>query len=987
MKYMDKSCLLYTNDNKESIYTFKVTLAGLFTRKTRERMVKAFAESGEIIEKKEKENNQHIIIRALIPYPYRILNSTKCKEISEFGPSPMSRFFNYHKGYEIVGSASKKEKSDVAAAYSKIAEHIFNYVGGATIQLNEFRLHSDIKDQLQKMMSGFSDAEKEEYNTDMDELISFFSNHPVLSNHISSLKNEPFFSKLSCLVMLAITWACWENPDLYDCQDLAHIILPSPLKKDSKIPGEEWLNNYIISKKEEAEQKIQKCDLLYKKASYIECANIASQIVKNNFADDTTLGQAYYLLALCYLEHNYQGNLESNNELRDEEKLKRTKRHGIDLMIISEKNYSNDDATEWLRKNYTAKHMPKIGLLSPIAEASGTSRIIYNTENQYTNEFLLSLPKEMQDSQFYKNRIIFASGKEQLQTTIDPIQDTRYLLFDESAVKNYQDLLYILDGISNETQALSNSPSSLTKIWNKTSIYIRVSEDDYAALINTALKRIGEFTIRVYIIDDAKWASQYLLLKHPLYDLMKNISHSRLNKGPININFSIIGNGYPELTKRLIREAYWLSCFSYSGLSVKIHLISEDATLLRSELSLDFPEMASIENPSDHVSSVFVLQDVEHTSCSTSTYNVIGQLNKLEAMQNSLNYYVVNLGDDIQNLNMGIKLRERTIRNCVEKEQSMRGKQLSTIAFYCQDANIAHLSQNIVIHTIDHGNRWYNNYNIHPFGMLRDRYSWDSIDGGYLEQISQSTHLQYCGVKPSDSETKKISKLRDYFTQCYNRDSSMAVALSLPYRLFQIPHEKGEHILPYAPIDFINHEADNEDIIKEMASQFSNVMKNHIQSETIKANLLRYEHNRWLRWAQSRGWVKATPTQVVQFMKDGNPKQQLFVARMHGCICSIEELKDLSDKMLNVLVIDEDGKQPHQNDWKRFADGEPIYLTEEKHLTTKSIGKSKNSYISSYKYRPKDFTTIDLSNIESTHNILQVEWFKESQNQRSDEKL
>lgn len=975
---MDKSCLLYANDNKESIYPFKVTLAGLFTRNIRDRMVKALAESGEKIEKKEKENNQHVIIRALIPYQYRTLDNPKCKELSEFGPSPMSRFFTYHKGYETVGSVSKKEKSDIAAAYSKIVEHIFHYVGGATIHLNEFKLHSEIEQQLSKMMNGFSEEEKKDYNTDMDKLISYFSKHPVLSDHVSALKNEPFFSKLSCLVMLAITWACWDNPDLYDCQDLAHIILPPPLKNDQPIAEAEWLDNYIVSKKEDAKLSLQKCDSLYEKALYIDCGNIASQIIINNFADDTILGRAYYLLALCYLEHNYLGNLDVNNELTDTEKLKRTKRYGIDLMIISEKDYNNDAATKWLRKNYVTKYTPKIGLLSPIAETVGTSRIIYNTQNQYTNEFLLSLPSEMQDNPLYKEKIAFAFGKEQLQKTIDPVQDTRYLLFDESPEKNFQDLLYILDGIYNKTQSLSGSPSSLTKIWNKTSIYIRVSEDDYATLINTALKRIGEFTIRVYIIDDAKWSAQYLLLKYPLYNLIKSISQKRLNEGPMNINFAIIGNGNPELTKRLIRETYWLSCFSYSGLSVKIHLISEDAAKVRSELSLDFPGMASIEHPVDHVSSIFVLQDVEHTSCSTSTYDVIGQFNKLETMANTFNYYVVNLGDDIQNLNMGIKLRERTIRNCVEKNKTLKGKHLSTIAFYCRDANIAHLSQNMVIHTIDHGNRWYNNYDIHPFGMLRDRYSWDSIDGGYLEQISQSTHLQYCGVKPSDSETKKISKLRDYFTQCYNRDSSMAVALSLPYRLFQIPHEKGDHILPYAPIDFINHEVDNEDIIKVMASQFSNVMKDHAQSKTIKENLLHYEHNRWLRWAQSRGWIKATPTQVVQFMEDGNPKQQLFVARMHGCICSVEELKNLSDKMFNVLAIDEDGNQSHLNDWKRFADGDPIYLTEEKDLTKEINGKSKNSYISSYKYRPKDFTTIDLLNLEATSDILQVEWFKES---------
>ena len=47
--------------------------------------------------------------------------------------------------------------------------------------------------------------------------------------------------------------------------------------------------------------------------------------------------------------------------------------------------------------------------------------------------------------------------------------------------------------------------------WYKIAIYIRVKEDEYSALIDTALKRLGDYTVRVYIIDDNKWAAQYLL--------------------------------------------------------------------------------------------------------------------------------------------------------------------------------------------------------------------------------------------------------------------------------------------------------------------------------------------------------------------------------------------------------------------------------------------------------------------------------------------
>lgn len=81
----------------------------------------------------------------------------------------------------------------------------------------------------------------------------------------------------------------------------------------------------------------------------------------------------------------------------------------------------------------------------------------------------------------------------------------------------------------------------------------------------------------------------------------------------------------------------------------------------------------------------------------------------------------------------------------------------------------------------------------------------------------------------------------------------------------------------------------------------------------------------------SRGWIGATPKEVLLYQKLGNPKQQLYIARMHGCLCSWDDLRKLAQEM----------------------------------------GMEKDA-----------FTNKDLSNIKSTSQIIQSQWFAEKPKER-----
>lgn len=915
---------------------FRLTLAGLYAKPFRSKLASAIRESSPGIVINEKDNSQHAILRYLIPEDYR--RNPGGKNIADADKTVISRYFTYYK-------ESKTGKIDALSYYETVKENIIRKARASEYRFEDFELLRHIRTQLESLFEYLPEENREKYREDTAELIGRFEEHDLLAAYKDKLLKMDFYDQLACLTAIAATWAYWDGAGREssgDVKDLAWILLPSIDGEGGK-PGEDedWKDRYLRSEKERARNLLTDCKEAFGQKMYDRCGKLAEQMIRINFADDIVLGEAYYYLAVCCMEHEYDCGLDVN------------------VILGKAVEYGNSDAYELWRN--LGKKTASAGLLSPIAETHGKARIVLNAANQFTEEFLLSVPSEMRRSQDFREMIISASDKKQLQASLDAARDTRYLLFHENPEKNFQDLLYILDKIAAAEEKTEGADFSATLRWSRTTIYIRVSEDEYSALIDTALKRLGDFTVRIFVIDDCKWAAQYLLADYPLYQTIGSLSNNKLIKGPVNIHFTVICGEADALTSRLIREAYWISCFAYPGVKVKINLISPKAGQIRNELRCSCPGMFSELPDADRLSSISVLED-DYTLPSVSDYHVIEHFDSIEAAPNSFNYYVVNLGDDISNLNMGIKLRERSIQNRINAGKNPQSKYLPMIAFYCRNADIAHLSENMVVQLVDHGNRWYNNYNIKPFGMLRERYSWTTLDGGYWEQAAQSTHIQYSGLNKDSSYRDKITALKEYFSRSYNRDSSMAAALSLPYRLFQVPYGEKHHIIPYAHIDNSQTSGENEEVLTSMEEEFKAAMADAVNGAKIRQSLLYYEHSRWVRWAYSRGWRAASPEQVLLYLRAGNPGRQLYIARLHGCLCSVEKLRELSEKMAEELEP-ADGSLPHQRDWNRFADSrEPIRRQQ----------KGDRIFTIGYNYNPFDFTKIDRLNIEATGDILQT---------------
>ena len=57
--------------------------------------------------------------------------------------------------------------------------------------------------------------------------------------------------------------------------------------------------------------------------------------------------------------------------------------------------------------------------------------------------------------------------------------------------------------------------------------------------------------------------------------------------------------------------------------------------------------------------------------------------------------------------------------------------------------------------------------------------------------------------------------------------------------------------------------------------------------------LAKWEHDRWNRFMISRGWKPASIEQMRTYIAAGNRRQQLYIGRLHPCICPFEELEQL----------------------------------------------------------------------------------------------
>lgn len=547
-----------------------------------------------------------------------------------------------------------------------------------------------------------------------------------------------------------------------------------------------------------------------------------------------------------------------------------------------------------------------------------------------------------------------------------PEQNTRFLLIKEDYEANVKDALVILDRIKH---VLEETGSDLKEI-GQTEIVIRCEQESATPLLDTACSFLDENTadpsaiwadhpIRIYLLDEAKRSADYLFAKHPLfYPLTFKSGAGNPKSHALNL---VIVSDNPDFccVSWLVRDAFWMLPGIPEIPRSKITVLSPYAESIAEKVTSQCPGFSSFTRINGGTAepekgrarrvhpvniSDISFPEIEYRTVSLQGRAFVSLLEEF-SISDDLFYYVVESVSDLESISLASKIREVSIKKNVLCEET-QGRRISryssdptVIAVKCSDPDLAGLAEDLIVpKETERENLWYNDYKLLSFASRKDLFSWTELTGGDIEFLSLCMHLQYCSSgRHNYLEAPSQEDLRSYYSRLYNRDSSFAEAMSMPYRLF------AAGILP--DIWYINNEetfwaAKNR---AALAEKFEEQLK---ADRSLVEKLSRWEHSRWCCYMLSSGWLPASPNQVYAFMKSGVSRHTLQIARLHPCLCSWKQLKTLYNVLHYAYTGSSDiyGKFSYDQRFSRFKEEDNTY-----------------------------FQTLDADNIRQTGDILKAQ--------------
>lgn len=474
-----------------------------------------------------------------------------------------------------------------------------------------------------------------------------------------------------------------------------------------------------------------------------------------------------------------------------------------------------------------------------------------------------------------------------------------FLISNETS-RNISDFLQIVQSVKDQSVPLASVPC----------IFIRGEEEKLAPILDTALVRLDPIILPVRILDDARLSTR-ILSSHPLFFPIRKLAGSIDASGVLH--YCIIGS--TKTCEWLIREAFWMLTFRSSNIQVRITVLAPDAAAVYHRIRFLCPGMdpAVLSELKKHAAHI------DYIDCAYESDDFLNHLRFILSDKNV--YFSVDTGTDIDNMILATKIREESIRYMVNYPTKLSIDNLPVITFKCTNADIANLSLSTVVINEASGHAWNNNYAIIPFGILEEQYHWNALVHDTIEELAYCVHLQYCDIDSSDwfaNQTALHDAKASYYNRTYNRDSSLAVAAGLPYRLFQFHYPDTAALVPphwniydkdaYFSTRNLTYYANclngktTEDDSEQYDYNGGSFQRNGPCIEETLA-LAEWEHNRWNMFMISRGWLSAGVEQVIDYYRKGNTRQQLYIGKLNPCICKYSALSKLEHAFKKELGI------------------------------------------------------------------------------------
>ena len=463
-----------------------------------------------------------------------------------------------------------------------------------------------------------------------------------------------------------------------------------------------------------------------------------------------------------------------------------------------------------------------------------------------------------------------------------PDAEKRLLFWDESPEKNLSDLLEFLD-------VLHSSEMDPTRFF----AIVRGPSDFLGPFLDTALSAFANRPPRISLLDEARSAAWELLGRHPLFYPVRHLKTGE----DATLRFIILGSS--PVAEWLVKEAFHL--LDSENIRCRIDILAPDAGNLRKRLLARCPGMLWDNYPLPFIWA----PEIHAHNIDLNTTELQHWLSSKSLSGQAL-YFAVAAETDRQNFELALFLRTWSVRRQVQSGSPLVLELFPPIAFHCRQPAIGLLASQLIVNKLSFGSRWYNNYALIPFGLISDIYQWDEAAGGLITKQASFLHLRYASNQPSMDNEREARSIKSRFERwLYPQESSAVGCLAIPYRLFAArsgrPDEADRRILP-PHWNILNKDTFTDPgtrrILADLFDDFTRVNKEKALWELAEA-----EHARWCRYVLSRGWIPASREEMLRYMKDGYTSHKLFIAKMHPCICSYADMKELEE-----LLRDEKGK-------------------------------------------------------------------------------
>ncbi len=338
----------------------------------------------------------------------------------------------------------------------------------------------------------------------------------------------------------------------------------------------------------------------------------------------------------------------------------------------------------------------------------------------------------------------------------------------------------------------------------------------------------------VQCINEYEMLVYNLLDKHPLMKYSRSGAH-------------VLLHGLSELNIVALKAIAW--CGQMSGFSLRISVVGKGIGECVDDLRLNVPGLFTER------------YDIRFYDCKTEKEIV----DVIAEKCSDANYIIVGEASDNETMKLGISLRRLFYRK--DKDFSA----CPPIFCYINDPSKFSLIKELS--TAESNPKRKVNYDLTPFGSLDEVYTYETLVNSKLESIAKNVHLAYEEIF-SDGEIDVKGALKRYNIFEVNKRSNRAAALHIRYKLNMLGLDYAETV--------------------EEGTQ--TVQLKDAYTEEALENMSIAEHNRWMAFLETEGWIPSEKEEVDSYRNSGisRGRHNCPILKMHPYICEYEKLKELS---------------------------------------------------------------------------------------------